>query len=158
MGPAVLADATREADYHCDVLVVGGGPSGMEAARVAALSGHRVTLYEATPRLGGAINAAKKAPRYHTMGDITDWLERELYRLGVEVRLATPVDIDTVESEKPDLLVVATGSLPRMDGVQAHDPANPAKGFDQPHVVSSHDLLLGPAAAERLSCSDSHQA
>lgn len=127
------------------IIVVGGGPSGMEAARVAALSGHRVTLFEATPRLGGAINAAKKAPRYHTMGDITDWLERELYRLGVEMRLSTPVDIDAVEADKPDLLVVATGSLPRMDGIQAHDPANPAKGFDQPHVVSSHDLLLGPA-------------
>ena len=56
------------------VLIVGGGPAGMEAARVAALRGHRVILAEAGPRLGGAILAARRAPRMQAIGDFTDWL------------------------------------------------------------------------------------
>jgi hypothetical protein len=63
------------------VLIVGGGPAGMEAARVAALRGHRVILAEAGPRLGGAILAARRAPRMQAIGDFTDWLEREVLRL-----------------------------------------------------------------------------
>jgi NADPH-dependent 2,4-dienoyl-CoA reductase/sulfur reductase-like enzyme len=127
------------------VLVVGGGPAGMEAARVAALMGHQVTLTEASPKLGGSINAARKAPRLHTIGDIVDWQEREIYRLGVDVRLGTYMDADAVLAQDADKVVVATGSLPRMDGVQFGEPGIPLPGHDLPHVVSSTDLLLGPA-------------
>lgn len=126
------------------VLVVGGGPAGMEAARVAALMGHQVTLAEASPKLGGTINAARKAPRLHTIGDIVDWQEREIYRLGVDVRLGTYMDSDAVLAHDADKVVVATGSLPRMDGVQFGEPGMPLPGYDLPHVVSSTDLLLGP--------------
>jgi 2,4-dienoyl-CoA reductase-like NADH-dependent reductase (Old Yellow Enzyme family) len=126
------------------ILVVGGGPAGMEAARVGALMGHRVTLAEASPKLGGTINAARKAPRLHTIGDIVDWQEREIYRLGVDVRLGTYMDADAVLGHDADMVILATGSLPRMDGVQFGEPGIPLPGYDLPHVLSSTDLLLGP--------------
>lgn len=69
------------------------------------------------------------------------WLESELYRLGVEIRLNTYVDASDVLAQKPDATVVATGSLPRMDGVQISNPGEPISGIDQPHVFSSHDVF-----------------
>ncbi|HEX4508283.1 MAG TPA: FAD-dependent oxidoreductase, partial [Alphaproteobacteria bacterium] len=125
------------------VLIVGGGPSGMESARIAALMGHKVMLAEAGSKLGGAIQAARRAPKLHTIGDIIDWQERELYRLGVEVRLGTYMEADAVLAEEADMVVISTGSQPRMDGVQFGEPGIPLPGFDLPHVLSSHDLLLG---------------
>jgi 2,4-dienoyl-CoA reductase-like NADH-dependent reductase (Old Yellow Enzyme family) len=125
------------------VLVVGGGPAGMEAARVAALQGHKVILAEAQPKLGGAVNAAKRAPVLHTIGDIVDWQERELFRLGVEVRLGTYMEADEILAEQADTIIIATGSMPRMDGIQTERPGEPATGVDLPHVLSSIDLILG---------------
>jgi 2,4-dienoyl-CoA reductase-like NADH-dependent reductase (Old Yellow Enzyme family) len=124
------------------VLVVGGGPAGLEAARVAALKGHKVILAEATDDLGGAINVAKRAPRRVTIGDIVDWQAREVYRLGVDVRLSTYMEAADVREIDPDVLIVATGSLPRVDGRQMFAPGEIPKGANLPHVISSHDLLL----------------
>jgi 2,4-dienoyl-CoA reductase-like NADH-dependent reductase (Old Yellow Enzyme family)/thioredoxin reductase len=126
------------------VLVVGGGPAGMEAARVAALRGHDVTLAEATPVLGGALLAASKAPTRHVFRDFTTWLEQEVYRLGVKVRLSTYLEADDVTSEPWDAVIVATGSTPRMDGLQTSNPSEPIIGINQPHVISSNDLMMAP--------------
>jgi hypothetical protein len=115
----------------------------MEAARVAALRGHRVTLAEASPSLGGAVLVAAKAPTRATIADFTGWLEQEIYRLGVEVRLSTFVEAEDALAEPWDAVIVATGSVPRMDGWVASNPTEPASGMDRPHVISSHDLLLG---------------
>lgn len=123
------------------VMVVGGGPAGLEAARVAALRGHSVTLVEASPQLGGALNVARRAPRLHTIGDIATWLESEVYRLGVEVRTNTYVDADEVRAEQPDGVIVATGSWPREDGLQIANQQMPIEGFDSPHVITSTELL-----------------
>lgn len=125
------------------ILIVGGGPAGMEAARIAALQGHKVILAEAQPVLGGAVNAAKRAPVLHTIGDIVDWQERELFRLGVEVRLGTYMEADEILAEGADKVIIATGSMPRMDGVQTERPGEPATGVHLPHVLSSIDLILG---------------
>lgn len=125
------------------VLVVGGGPAGMEAARVAALRGHRVTLAEASAVLGGALLAAARAPTRHVMKDFTTWLEQEIYRLGVQVRLSTYVEAEDVIAESWDAVIVATGSTPRMDGVQISNPTEPIVGMEQPHVISSTDLVMG---------------
>lgn len=124
------------------VLVIGGGPAGLEAARVAALRGHRVILAEAAPVLGGAVSIARRAPRRVGLGDITEWLEREVFRLGVDVRPGTYIEADDVREIAPDLVIVATGSRPRMDGRQHLSPGQIASGMERRHVVSSHDLLL----------------
>jgi 2,4-dienoyl-CoA reductase-like NADH-dependent reductase (Old Yellow Enzyme family)/pyruvate/2-oxoglutarate dehydrogenase complex dihydrolipoamide dehydrogenase (E3) component len=123
------------------VLVVGAGPSGLEAARVAALRGHQVILAEAEPDLGGALKLAARAPTRHGMGDFLAWLEAEVFRLGVDVRTSTYLDADDVTALAPDAVIIATGASPRMDGVQASNPGEPVLGVEQPHVISSHDLF-----------------
>jgi NADPH-dependent 2,4-dienoyl-CoA reductase/sulfur reductase-like enzyme len=127
------------------VLVVGGGPAGLEAARVAALRGHHVTLAEAANRLGGQMELARLAPTRAEMGAATDWLASEVRRLEVEVYLGTRADRAFVEREAPDAVIVATGSVPRQDGVQADNPAAMLPGLDLPHVHTSWEAMLGAA-------------
>ncbi len=102
--PAVPSPQPRK------VVVVGGGPGGMEAARLAAERGHSVVLFEARDRLGGAVRNAQELPTRALLGDICDWQERELSRLGVDVRLNQAADVETVTVARPDLVVVATGA------------------------------------------------
>jgi len=133
--------ALKPATVAKRVLVVGGGPAGMEAARVCALRGHRVTLAQAESTLGGCVRIAAKAPTRATLRDISVWLEQEVYRLGVEVRLSTYVEADEAIAEGFDEVILATGSTPRMDGIQISNPGEPIQGMEQTHVISSHDLL-----------------
>lgn len=123
------------------VLVVGGGPAGMEAARVAALRGHLVTLAEAQPRLGGAINLASLAPTRGGLRDYTVWLEEEIFRLGVKVEFSAFLEADDIAAYEADTVILATGAMPRVDGVQMSNPAEPIQGIDQPHVISSNALF-----------------
>ena len=123
------------------VIVVGGGPAGMEAARVAATRGHSVILFEATPDLGGMLNVARRAPHSASFGDIVVWLAQEIYRLGVDVRLNTFVGPADIAAEAADHVIIATGSLPRLDGQQHTFPTQPVPGTDQAHVVSTIELL-----------------
>ena len=94
------------------ILVVGGGPAGLEAARVAAERGHPVILSEASDRLGGQFRLAGLQPRRAQILDLIDWYERQLRKLRVDVRYGQYVEADDVESEAVDHVVVATGSLP----------------------------------------------
>ncbi|BCW90951.1 NADPH dehydrogenase [Alphaproteobacteria bacterium SO-S41] len=126
------------------VLVVGGGVAGMEAARTAALNGHAVTLVEARAQLGGAASLAKRAPTRHQIGDFVQWLESEIYRLGVTVRLSTAIDEEEIADLKPDAVIIATGATPRLDGVQASNPGEPIQGVTLSHVLSANDLFESP--------------
>ena len=137
-------DLLTHTDRAGHVLVIGGGPAGMEAARVSRLRGHRVTLVEAAPELGGQVAVAKRAPRLHSIGDIAFWLEQEIYRLGVEVRTGTYFDAEDAVQLRPDYVVIATGAIPRANGVQYEYPHAPVDGYDQPHVISAADLLTSP--------------
>lgn len=147
VNPAVGLEATLSedlivpADTPRKVIVIGGGPAGMEAARLARLSGHEVILAEARPRLGGMISIAARAPRSRQIGDITIWQEREIYRLGVEVRTSAYMDAADILGEAPDVVILATGSSPRMDGIQASFPGRPATGVKQSHVRSSDEIF-----------------
>ncbi|MFN0096391.1 MAG: FAD-dependent oxidoreductase [Dehalococcoidia bacterium] len=137
------------------VLVVGGGPAGLEAARVAALRGHKVTLVEATDRLGGQLNVARKLPFRSEIGEAADWLEGQVRALEVDIRLNTPVDagqwdrwhrsFEWLENERPDAVIIATGSTPRVDGFQAMRPTEPPAGLHLPHVWSYWDVADGQA-------------
>jgi 2,4-dienoyl-CoA reductase-like NADH-dependent reductase (Old Yellow Enzyme family)/thioredoxin reductase len=126
------------------VVIVGGGPAGMEAARVAALRGHHAILFEAEPKLGGAIKYAARAPARTGIADITTWLEAEVFRLGVDVRLSSYVDAQDLLALNADAYIVATGSSPRVDGVLASNPDAPILGMNKMHVKSSYDVLGSP--------------
>jgi 2,4-dienoyl-CoA reductase-like NADH-dependent reductase (Old Yellow Enzyme family) len=158
VNPAVGAEATlsehliTRATRPRKVVIVGGGPAGMEAARVAATAGHRVILFEAGAQLGGKLQIAKRAPGLQTIGDIADWLERQVYQLGVDVRTGSYVEAPDILAETPDVVIVATGAMARMNGQQIADPARVLTGFDLPHVLSSVDLMTRPPALSGTSC------
>lgn len=123
------------------VLIVGGGPAGLEAARTAALRGHQVILHEAGQRLGGQVAIAASAPHRADVGAIVSFLIEEIHSLGVEVHLNSLVDAEVVAAVDPDEVIVATGTTPRYDGFQVSTPALPIAGFDQKHVYNAWQLF-----------------
>ena len=129
----------QPAERKKKVVVVGGGPAGMEAARVAALRGHEVILFEKEDRLGGQVNLAAVPPSRAEMAGITRWLELQVHKLGVDVRLGVEASADTVLAEKPDAVVVATGGRPHMGELH---PDIDLTGLDG-RVVSIFDVLSG---------------
>jgi 2,4-dienoyl-CoA reductase-like NADH-dependent reductase (Old Yellow Enzyme family) len=131
------------------IMVLGGGPSGMEAARVAAQAGAAVALYEATAELGGQLRLARRAPHRSEIGKIADWLEAELHRLGVDVHLGQAISPHEAAELSSGPIVVATGSRPRRDGRQTRRPAIVLEGTGLRHVGTSWDVFEGTHALGR---------
>jgi|TARA_R110001583_G_scaffold85517_1_gene224005 2,4-dienoyl-CoA reductase-like NADH-dependent reductase (Old Yellow Enzyme family)/thioredoxin reductase len=104
------------------VVVIGGGPAGMEAARVAALRGHTVSLYEANKELGGRLRYAALAPTRAGIRDIAVWQEEQLYKHGVDIHLNSFVEMADITALNPDMVIVAVGATPRCDGKQISNP------------------------------------
>ncbi|MBT4518453.1 MAG: FAD-dependent oxidoreductase [Halieaceae bacterium] len=115
------------------VVVVGGGAAGLEAARIASLRGHRVTLLEQNKQLGGQLYIASRAPGRDAFEDQIYYQENQLQRQGVDVQLGARADFEAVKALRPDALIVASGSIPRV-------PAE-VEGIDLPHVVQGWDVL-----------------
>ncbi len=95
------------------VVVVGGGPAGLEAARVAAIRGHDVVLYERSAKLGGQVLTAAMAPGRAEYGRAANWLTRQVAKLGIKVRLETEATVASILAERPEVVVVATGANPQ---------------------------------------------
>jgi 2,4-dienoyl-CoA reductase-like NADH-dependent reductase (Old Yellow Enzyme family) len=115
------------------VVVVGAGPAGLEAARVAGERGHIVTVLEAMPWAGGQVRLAARNPRRRDLLGIIDWRLHELDRLGVDVRYDAYSDVDDIVAIGPDVVIVATGGLPQLPEFE--------EGSDR--VVTSWDVLGG---------------
>jgi NADPH-dependent 2,4-dienoyl-CoA reductase/sulfur reductase-like enzyme len=121
------------------VLVAGGGPAGLEAARVAALRGHEVTLCEREEKLGGQVNLASVPPFKQEISQVIKYLSRQVRKAGVKVELGKEVTPELVDELKPDVVIVATGASPlRPSGMP---------GIDKETVVTAWDVLAGKAAA-----------
>jgi 2,4-dienoyl-CoA reductase-like NADH-dependent reductase (Old Yellow Enzyme family) len=117
------------------VVIIGGGPGGLEAARVSAERGHDVILLEAMPWTGGQIRLAARNPRRRDLLGIVEWRDSELARLGVDVRVDTYADEHLVRDLQPDVVIVATGGLPQNPPLEAGDDL----------VVSAWDVVGGDA-------------
>jgi 2,4-dienoyl-CoA reductase-like NADH-dependent reductase (Old Yellow Enzyme family) len=115
------------------VVVVGAGPAGLEAARVAAERGHAVMVFEAAEQAGGQVLLIARSPRRRELIGIVDWRLAELERLGVALRCSTWATSEDVWAEAPDVVFVATGGVPNTAVLES--------GNDL--VVSSWDIVSG---------------
>ncbi len=135
-------DRFAPAEHPRRVLVIGAGPAGLEAARVAGERGHNVTLAEAAPQLGGRFRLAGMQPRRAQILDLIDWYEGQLERLQVSVRLNAPMEPDEVRAFGADVVVLATGSLPAETGFQRELPLlDRLPGIERGNVWSVEDVM-----------------
>ena len=124
------------------VLVVGGGPAGLEAARVSAERGHKVTIVEANDNLGGQFRLAGMQPRRGQIIDLLDWYSRQLSQMKVEVRLNTLMEADEIKRFDADVTVFATGSYPADTGFQKAIPhMEKLPGIEIGGVYSAEDVM-----------------
>ena len=134
--PHVIARSDRPARK---VVVVGAGPAGLEAARVAAARGHPVVLFEAAPEPGGQVRLAAALARRREIIGIVDWLQSEIAHLGVDLRCNVFAEATDVLAEAPDVVVIATGGVPNTTFLTEGEAL----------AVTSWDILSGQAAPAR---------
>ncbi len=121
----------QPADTPKKIVIVGAGPAGLEAARIAAERGHSVTVFEATTDPGGQIRLAMQSPRRREMISIIDWRMEQCKKRDVAFRFNTLAEVKDVLSEKPDTVIIATGGLPHTEVLEAGNEL----------VISSWDII-----------------
>ena len=130
------ADLAASTGPKKKVVVVGGGPAGLEAARVARIRGHQVILFEKGSELGGQTLIARRAPARQDFDGATRWSSLQCRKLGVDIRLETEAGVDTILAESPDVVFVATGATERSPDLE---------GMDRHKVVSAWEVLRDTA-------------
>ena len=130
---ATMPHVIPRAVHSKRVVIVGAGPGGLEAARVAGERGHSVVVLEAMPWTGGQVRLAARNPRRRDLLGMIEWRDTELARLGVEVRCDTFADADSILAESPDIVVIATGGLPNGPELEQGDD----------RTCTSWDVLAG---------------
>jgi NADPH-dependent 2,4-dienoyl-CoA reductase/sulfur reductase-like enzyme len=124
----------RRAEKGKKVFIIGGGPAGMEAARVATLRGHRVTLFEARDKLGGLLLYGVQPPYKEEWNTTVHFLATQMEKLHVDVRMGKKCTAKEIEEGKPNVVIVATGSIPLI-------PSLP--GIKGPNAATALDVLAG---------------
>ena len=142
------------------IVVVGGGVAGLEAARAAALRGHRVVVFERRPELGGRARLAAERRGRERWRLYVDWLRDEAIDAGVEIRLDVSADVAAVLAEQPDAVILATGSRLRDEAPPAGTPlldvdallehGLPAGEISRALIMDDEGGFLAPTAAEAL--------
>lgn len=130
-------DLALKTDAPKKIMVIGGGPSGMEAAYIASMKGHYVTLYEKYDHLGGNVVPGTKPPHKSEMFALVDFFTIMLKKNGVGIKFNLPVTIDMIINEEPYMVLLATGSAPIV-------PTIP--GVHQDFVLNAEDALMNPGA------------
>ena len=145
--------AVKQAEKKKRVLVVGGGPAGMEAARVAALRGHEVILYEKEPKLGGLLPLATtvKGIEIEDLPALVRYLKRQITNLGVMVRLGKEVNLSVIKEIKPDVVILATGGIPTLPDIPGIHGRNVVSSASLHRSLKNYLRFLGPRALRWLT-------
>jgi len=135
------------------VVIVGGGPAGMEAARVAAMRGHKVILYEKEHQLGGLLSLAAliKGLEIEDMEALVHYLKTQITKLGVKIRLGEEFNLSSIQEIEPDAVILAAGGIPTLPEIRGINGHNVIRSADLHARVKVYLRILGPGVLRWLT-------